>query len=663
MIATVVGRRSLRCLAMRELPPDSVIDDRYRVLSRIGSGGMADVYCAEDTQLGRNVAVKVLHQQFADDPEFVERFRREASSAAGLAHQHVVNVYDRGEWDGTYYIAMEYLDGRSLKTIVREEGPLDPQRAIELVIQILRAARFAHNRGVIHRDLKPQNVIVDDEDRIKVTDFGIARAGASDVTQTGSIMGTAQYLSPEQAQGHAVSAPSDLYSIGVILYELLTARVPFDGDSAVTIALKQVTESPVAPGAYNPLVGPDLDAVVLRALEKDPAQRFQTADEFISALQNARAVSGVHDGATAEFAAAAAAAGAIPPGSAPALVPAEPYEAAPLPAAYGYEEEQAYYDGDGDGEPRRRWWWELLGALVLVGAIVAAILLLTGKSNRVVPNVIGQQEAIATTDLQNAGFNPVSEHITSPQPQGIVVGESPRQGSHAGKGSTVRITVSDGPGVRQIPDVKGLGRLQAKRILVRDGFHVTDQSITSDTVPVFHVVSTTPGALEQLTIGSTVTLNVSSGPQKVAVPNVVGRPRDEATTLLQAAGFTVATTAQQSNKPQNTVIAQSPAADSQAPKGSAVVLTIAQPFQQVAVPDVTGKSVTDAFNTLAAAGFSPTTTSQPVTDPTQDGIVLSQRPTGGKKAKKGSKVTLVIGHFTSPTTTAPTSTTTTPAGH
>ena len=647
---------------MRELAPDSMIDERYRVISRIGSGGMADVYCAEDVQLGRNVAVKVLHQQFADDPEFVERFRREASSAAGLAHQHVVNVYDRGEWDGTYYIAMEYLDGRSLKTIVREEGPLAPQRAIDLVIQILRAARFAHHRGVIHRDLKPQNVIVDDEDRIKVTDFGIARAGASDVTQTGSIMGTAQYLSPEQAQGHAVAATSDLYSIGVILYELLTARVPFDGDSAVTIALKQVTEQPVAPSAYNSQVAPDLDAVVLRALEKDPALRFQSADEFIAALQSARALAGAHDGATAEFAAAAAAAGGIPPGLPPALVPAEPYEPLDVAPVYGYEEEQeVYYDGP--QEPRRKWWWELLGALVLVGAIVAAILLLTGKSSRVVPNVVGLQEAVATTDLQNGGFNPVSEHVTAPQLQGIVIGESPRGNSHAGKGSTVRITVSDGPGLRQIPDVTGIGRLAAKRILVRDGFHVTEQTITSDTVPVFHVVSTTPGPNEQLTIGSTVTLNVSSGPQKVAVPDVVGQQRDAATTLLEAAGFTVATTPEQSNRPQNTVVAQSPAANSQAPKGSAVVLTIAQPFAQVTVPDVTGKTVSDAFNTLAAAGFSPTTTSQPVTDPTLDGTVLSQRPSAGQKAKKGGKVTLVIGRFTSSTTTSPTTTTTTPTGH
>src|SRR3954464_3024840 len=262
----------------------TIIEIGYRVLHRVGSGGMADVVCAEDLQLGRQVAIKLLHRRFAADEEFVERFRREASSAAGLQHPHVVAIYDRGAWDGTFYIAMEYLEGRTLKRLVQEEAPLAAPRAIDLTIQILRAARFAHKRGIIHRDLKPHNVIVDAEGRAKVTDFGIARAGASDMTQTGSIMGTAQYLSPEQAQGHAVSAQSDIYSVGIILYEMLTGRVPFEGESAVTIALKQVSEHPVAPSQLNPAVTPALEAAVMRALAKDPAQRYPDADAFIAAL-------------------------------------------------------------------------------------------------------------------------------------------------------------------------------------------------------------------------------------------------------------------------------------------------------------------------------------------------------------------------------------------
>ncbi|HEV2998623.1 MAG TPA: protein kinase, partial [Solirubrobacteraceae bacterium] len=234
----------------------TLIDGRYEVLARIGSGGMADVYLTQDRLLSRQVAVKLLHRRFAEDEEFVERFRREASSAAGLSHPNVVGIFDRGEWDGTYYIVMEYLPGRTLKSVVREEGALDPTQASEIAIQILRAVRFAHRRGIIHRDIKPQNVILDEEGRAKVADFGIARAGASDMTMTGSIMGTAQYLSPEQAQGWAVSEASDLYAVGIVLYELLTGRVPFEGETAVTVALKQISAPPPRPSAVNPAVGP-----------------------------------------------------------------------------------------------------------------------------------------------------------------------------------------------------------------------------------------------------------------------------------------------------------------------------------------------------------------------------------------------------------------------
>src|SRR3989440_7060152 len=258
---------------MAEVAAGIVIDGRYKVLQRLGSGGMADVFRAEDDQLGRKVALKLLHRRFSEDPGFVERFRREAQAAAGLQHPNVVSVYDRGAYDGTFYIAMEYLPGRSLKQLIRQEAPLDPIRAIDITLQILKAARFAHRRGVIHRDLKPHNVIVDESDNAKVTDFGIARAGASDMTETGSIMGTAQYLSPEQAQGHAVSAGSDLYSIGVVLDGMLTGRGPFDGESAVTIALKHVSEAPPPMTLFNPAVPGELEQVVMWVLEKNPVDR------------------------------------------------------------------------------------------------------------------------------------------------------------------------------------------------------------------------------------------------------------------------------------------------------------------------------------------------------------------------------------------------------
>src|SRR3954462_1230895 len=353
---------------MRELSSGTVIDGRYRIVSRLGSGGMADVYCAEDQQLGRQVALKVLYARFAEDDEFVERFRREASHAAGLQHQHVVSVYDRGEWEGTSYIAMEFVDGRTLKQLVQAEAPMDPVRAIDLTVQILRAARFAHRRGVIHRDLKPHNVIVDSENRAKVTDFGIARAGASDMTQTGSIMGTAQYLSPEQAQGHPVTPQSDIYSIGVCLYEMLAGHVPFTGESAVTIALKQVQEAPVPPSHFNTAVPAPLEDAVLRALAKDPGERFPDADAFIAALEDARAQILAGQAPPAQPPAAFAA--AIPP-----PVPADPtaFALEPPPVV---EHEVAYAAPVDPEHEDRRWPWVLLITLLGAAAIVGLVLLL-----------------------------------------------------------------------------------------------------------------------------------------------------------------------------------------------------------------------------------------------------------------------------------------------
>ncbi|MEA2391929.1 MAG: eukaryotic-like serine/threonine-protein kinase, partial [Solirubrobacteraceae bacterium] len=377
---------------MRDIDAGTVVDGRYEIVNRIGSGGMADVYCAKDLQLGRTVAVKLLYRRFAEDSEFVERFRREASSAAGLQHPNVVGVYDRGEWEGTYYIAMEHLEGRSLKQVVQAEAPLDPERAIDYTIQILKAARFAHKRGVIHRDLKPHNVIVDGEGRAKVTDFGIARAGASDMTETGSIMGTAQYLSPEQAQGHAVSAASDLYSVGIILYELLTARVPFEGDSAVTIALKQVSEQPASPRAYNPQVTPELEAVVLHALRKDPAARYQDAGAFIAALERAREHLAVPAGqSTSAFAAGA------PPLEETALAPVGGAALAPEPVdVYPYPEEPLPPELEWE---RRRWPWVLLILLALVGGAIAIFILRGQKVT--VPDVVRKDQTTAVTILQN----------------------------------------------------------------------------------------------------------------------------------------------------------------------------------------------------------------------------------------------------------------------
>jgi serine/threonine-protein kinase len=599
----------------------SVVDGRYRIASRLGSGGMADVYCADDLQLGRKIALKVLYRRFAEDQEFVERFRREASSAAGLQHQHVVSVYDRGEWDGTYWIAMEYLEGRSLKRLIIEEGPLAPARAVDLAIQILRAARFAHRRGIIHRDLKPHNVIVDAEGRAKVTDFGIARAGASDMTQTGSIMGTAQYLSPEQAQGHAVSAQSDIYSVGIILYEMLTGRLPFEGESAVAIALKQVNEQPVPPSQLNPAIGAGLEAAVMRALAKDPAQRYPDADAFIAALQG-------EDVPATEVTAIGPA-----PAPPPPPVVAAPVDAAPLPPPVD------------PGAEGRRWWAWLLGLLLVAALIAGGVLLLAGTKKVTVPDVVGASQAAAEKALRDNGFSTDSTFETSSKQKGEVIGQDPPGGTKAKKGSTVHLTVSGGPGQATVPAVAGLGRRAAAKKLTMLGFSVAEEEQFDDVVARNHVIATRPAEGTPLDKGTQVTLVISMGPQQVAVPDEVGKTLDDARTDLQNSGFKVNVTRQVTDKkPENEVLSQVPAGGGRAAKGSTVTLTVAKAPADAPVPDETGKTDTQAVTDLQDAGFKVKITRQDTQNLNEDGVVLSQTPSSGR-AKKGSEVTVVVGRF------------------
>ena len=551
---------------MPELATGTLIDGRYKVVSRLGAGGMADVFLAEDQQLGRNVALKLLYRRFAEDPGFVERFRREAQAAAGLQHPNVVSVYDRGAYDDTYYIAMEYLPGRSLKQLIRREAPIDQLRAIDITIQILKAARFAHRHGVIHRDLKPHNVIVDETDHAKVTDFGIARAGASDMTETGSIMGTAQYLSPEQAQGHAVSASSDLYSIGVVLYEMLTGRVPFDAESAVTIALKHVSEAPTPPRVLNPDISPELEQVVLWTLNKDPADRPADADQLITALTRVREL--IVSESRGQRTSSMAALGVIPvDGGGAELQPPEPV--APWDGAE---------DGAGWEEPyerRRRWWPWLVALLVLllIGGGVAAYLL-TRPAKKVVPAVTGQLVNNARTELQNDGFSVAVISAPSSQSSGIVIGQDPSANVKANKGSTVTLTVSSGPGNASVPAVRGLPLAEAKRMIRRAHLRVGRVvSQSSQTVVAGDVISTDPGAGQNPLVGTRVTVTVSTGKPTATVPSVVGETESAATQALKNAGFTVSTSTQTSSTATaGNVVSQSPGGNTVAVVGTNVSL-------------------------------------------------------------------------------------------
>jgi eukaryotic-like serine/threonine-protein kinase len=635
----------------------TVIDNRYRVISRVGSGGMADVYVAEDELLGRRVAVKVLHHHFAEDQEFVERFRREASSAAALSHQNIVAIFDRGEWQGTYYIAMEYVAGRSLKAIVRESGALDPALAIDITCQVLQAARFAHRHGVIHRDLKPHNVLVDDDGRVRVTDFGIARAGASDMTLTGSIMGTAQYLSPEQAQGHPVGATSDLYSVGVILYELLTGVVPFEGETAVAIAFKQVAAQAHPPSELNPAVPASLDAVVLRALAKDPGMRYADADEFLAALARERE-------ALPAAASRAAPAAAVLVGGPPPRAPQPPLAQAVggallLPAASAAEERPRAPAGEPNG--RRRQLLLAAAAIALIAVATALALLLSKPAAKViVPEVRGQTEQAALARLRRAGLTPVTALTSSATvASGLVVSETPAAGSKAAKAARVSIAVSSGPSTASVPNVEGLPAAKALARLRAAGFKPTTKSQPSSSLTAGTATGTDPPAGLVALTGSAVTVLVSSGPAQVRVANVVGESQTAAEAALTSAGLEVGSVSSKvSNQSPGSVLAQSPRGGVSLPSGSKVNLTVAQAPTQVAVPSVVGQGEAGASAALGAAGLTPKITSEPVSEPTQVGVVLRQRPAGGTRVRKGATVTLTVG--TQGTRTTPTPTTPTP---
>ncbi len=620
---------------MTEVSADTVVDGRYKIVGRIGSGGMADVYSAEDTHLGRQIALKVLHRRFAQDAEFVERFRREAKSAASLSHPNVVGIFDRGDHEGTYYIAMECLAGRTLKDVITQDAPLGQERAIDLGLQVLQAAGFAHRHGVIHRDFKPHNVIVDEGGHAKVTDFGIARAGASEMTETGSIMGTAQYLSPEQAQGHAVTAASDLYSIGVMLYEMLAGRLPFDGDSAVSIALKHLNEPPAPLSTLRPDIDPALESVVMAALAKDPAARWQSAEDFAGALEAARAHV-LAGGSNGQSTGAWAAVAALPPDD--NGYPAEPVEEEP-------------------GRKRRRWPWVVL-ALLLVAMLAVLAYALTRPKMVDVPKVEGQQLEQARKILERSGFEKVKvERSRSLAERDRVLDQDPDPGREAEENGTITLEVSNGPGDTRVPSVENLSQERAVKELNRVQLKVNVDPEPSNTVKQGFAIRTAPTEGTEVERGTRVRLLVSSGAAKVQVPGVIGLLRESAESRLGTAGFAVTVRSEQSEQPKDEVISQTPSAGSSVERGAAVTITVSKGpaasegppamKEQVSVPSVTGLSAADAAAQLRGAGLSVSRSERKTDDESEDGKVLAQRPAGGK-VDPGTSVTIVVGKFEDP---------------
>ena len=599
--------------------PGDLIGDRYEVRRLLGTGGMAQVWLGHDRVLDRPVAIKILSERYAADPAFVERFRREASAAAGLNHPNIVAVYDRGEADGSYYIVMEHLEGPDLKQVLRDSGPLPQGQAIDLAQQILGALGAAHRRDIVHRDVKPQNVLLSKGGLLKVTDFGIARAGAeSDMTVAGSVIGTAQYLSPEQARGDDVTAASDCYSVGIVLYEMLTGQVPFDGDKPVAVAMRQISDPPADPRSLRGDLSPELAAVVMKALAKRPSDRYRTADEFARALEEARPAGGGGGEQPTQVLTAR---------TQPTRIQRRP--AAPPPPP-----------------PRRS-----AAGVVVVLSLLAVILLglglfllgdgLGGGGDRVtVPDVVGETQAVAERAIMNAGLEVESvPESDSDAPAGQVLRTQPAVGTEVSEGRRITLVVSSGRPEVEVPDVTNRSLEDAEAELLRRGFTVDLERENNPAEPDT-VFDQRPAGGASAPEASEVVLFVSEGRAEVTVPGVVGAPRAEAEDRLLDEGLNPVVTEQPTADAEpGTVLAQDPDPGDPAERGSDVALTVAVEPQFLPIPEVVGLSRKEAQLVLSdfdARVVGAREDIQPV------GRVAEVNPPAGAEAEVGSRVELIL---------------------
>jgi serine/threonine-protein kinase len=618
---------------------------RYRLERKLGTGGMADVWLAGDQELGRRVAVKILHGRYASDEQFVERFRREATHAAGLSHPNIVSIFDRGEADGSYYIVMEYVEGRTLKELLVTRGPCPVPVAISYTRQIVAALRYAHRNGIIHRDIKPHNVIVDHEGRVKVTDFGIARAGTSQMTEAGSIIGTAQYLSPEQARGAPVEESSDLYSTGVVLYELLTGKTPFNGETAVEIAMKHLSQAPQPPSDLRPEIPRDLDLVVLRALAKEPADRYRTASELDRDLE--LVARGEEVGReTAEAATIVLAGGG-------AVAETTAATQVRRTQRYGGDERYRAY---GAPPPRgRRWWPWLLAVGAALALVVAGYFVweyVQDQLEESQPVAVGEyqglREAQAVNLVREAELEPRVRRVPNAETdRGVVFDQSPEPGTKLAKGQIVELLVSTGPPVVKVPDVRGLRLAEAIETLAGAELDADPRDVNSEEPPGT-VTAQDPAPNEEVVAGTSVRINVSQGPKEIAVPSVTGLLYDTASAQLQAAGFAIARRDVDSDLDRELVVTQDPSGNTTAPKGSTVTLSVSRGPQLETVPDVTGLDIDTARTTLLAGGFQVSVLRQDTDDFTLDNIVITQNPLGNTEQEPGTRITLTVGRYVEP---------------
>ncbi len=624
-----------------------LLSERYELGEVLGYGGMSEVHRGLDTRLGRDVAVKVLRADLARDPQFQMRFRREAQNAASLNHPAIVSVYDTGEVQSEFgplpYIVMEYVDGQTLREIVKTTGPMTQQKVIEVMADVCAALDFSHRHNIIHRDVKPANIMINRAGAVKVMDFGIARAlgEGQNVTQTAAVIGTAQYLSPEQARGEAVDARSDVYAAGCVLFELLTGEPPFTGDTPVAVAYQHVREDPRHPSELNPSIPPALDAVALKALSKNPVNRYQSAAEMRTDLVRVRS-------------------GQAP--LAPTILSEDERTALMTPPTAGTRRINGsrpvapVYDDYYEDEPRRgagRIVAIVLGVLLVLGLVgFVAFQLLRPPPPPLqirVPGVAGQtvQQAgnqIISLDLQVAAQ---PEEVASDVGEiGKVVGSTPGSGTLVPKNSVVKLQVGRGPDRTVVPRLQGQTPQQVEPLLSGRALKLgtTTEQETGDANLLGKVISSAPEAGEEVAGQSAVNIVVGKEKSTAQVPNVQNQDAATAQQTLQSAGFKVGQQQVDNNADAGTVLGTNPATGTTVQKGSTVNLQISRGPQNQTVPDVVGQKENDAKDTLRGAGYRKVNVvDQPVLPGDQDGIVLRQSPDAGQTADPGQEIQLLVG--------------------